>query len=176
MSFDWKKTLASVAPALATALGGPLAGMAAGVAVKALGGEDQGETDNLKQVAAAVASGDPNVFVKLQQAEQEYLLEMEKLDLEHERVHQLDRASARDLAKTTGTGPQVTISALYSAGYFGLVGAMALGYVEVLPSYEDLLREVVILLGGAQLLIINFWFGSSAGSKAKTDALANVGK
>jgi hypothetical protein len=34
---DWRKTLGTVAPAIATALGGPLAGVAVGMAAKALG-------------------------------------------------------------------------------------------------------------------------------------------
>jgi hypothetical protein len=168
MSFDWKATLKSVAPALATALGGPMAGMAATVAVKALGGEPSGNTQtDLQAVSAAVASGDPSVFVKLREAEQNYLLEMERLGLEHENVHAADRASARDLAKSTGTEPQIALSGVYTVGYFALLLVLFSGDVDIGAEYRDITAILLGVMTKAQSDIMQFWFGSSAGSKRK---------
>ena len=171
MGFDWKKTLGAVAPALATALGGPMAGMAAAVAIKKLGGQDVGEDQNIENIAAAVASGDPGVFVRLREAEQEYLLDMKRLDLDHEKLHQADRTSARELATNVGMHPQIVLSGIYTLGYFALLYVLLTGQLQ----YSDQHRELVAVLLGvmtkAQSDIMQFWFGSSAGSKEKSAAI-----
>jgi hypothetical protein len=169
---NWKSTLGAVAPALATALGGPMAGMAAGVAVKALGLQDHGEASNIESVAAAVASGDPNVFLKLREAEQEYLLEMERLGLEHEKVHATDRGSARDMAAKTGVAPQVVLSTVYTVGYFWLLYELTAGEITISADIKPLVNTLMGVMTAAQVQIMNFWFGSSAGSKQKTQVMA----
>lgn len=170
--FDWKKTVAAVAPSLATALGGPVAGMAASIAVKALGKGDTGDTQkNIEQIGAAVASGDPNVFVQLQNAEQSYQLELERLGLEHEQIHAADRADARAMAAQTTLKPQMILSTIFVAAFavllFIIFGAER--------SLDDNTREPALyllgILSAGMVQIMNFWFGSSSGSRNKDAAM-----
>jgi hypothetical protein len=56
MLFDWKSVVGTVAPGIATALGGPLAGMAVSTLAKALGVEATEEA-----VANVVATNDPKI-------------------------------------------------------------------------------------------------------------------
>ena len=76
VSFDWRRTLATVAPVLASAFGGPMAGVAVSMAGKALGLDNATEQD----IAEAVASGSPDVLVKLREVDTQFKLEMKRLD------------------------------------------------------------------------------------------------
>lgn len=87
VSFDWKRTLATVAPVLASAFGGPMAGVAVSMAGKALGLDNATEQD----IAEAVASGSPDVLVKLREVDTQFKLEMKRLDVDIERIHASDR-------------------------------------------------------------------------------------
>ena len=93
--FNWKDTLKTVAPTIATALGGPLAG----VAVKALGdkilGKGEGDTTTEEEISNAIMGGDPETLLKAKQAEEQFKLEMEKLGIEREKLVYEDIASAR---------------------------------------------------------------------------------
>lgn len=169
MNFDWKKTLATVAPAIATALGGPMAGVAVGMCTKALGVE--GGEDAL---AAAVASGDPSILLKLKEADNAFLLEMRRLEVNIEQINATDRASARDMAAKTGIQPQVVLATIYVLGFVILLVALFSGEIEI----NDSLREPAMILLGALIAgneqIRNFFFGSSSSSKEKSKTIANL--
>ena len=161
--FDWKKTLGAVAPTIATALGGPLAGIAVGMATKALGLESGDEG----ALAAAVASGDPNVLVKLKEVEAQFKLEMKRLDISLEELNTKDRDSARNLAIAKGVLPQVILSAIYTVGYFWMMVELVSGTIKIAEGTENLVLPLIGIMSAAQIQIMNFWFGSSAGSKSK---------
>lgn len=170
---DWKKTLATVAPALATALGGPLAGVAVSVATKALGIEG-----NETALSAAIASGDPSILVKLKEADNQFLIEMKRLDVDLERIHQGDRVSARDLAKVD-MRPQIALSIVFIGGYFAAMFVLH----GVLFQDTPLNEQIAVLFGSLIGVftrelsgIMQFWFGSSAGSQKKTGELVNVAR
>lgn len=166
--FDWKKTLAKVAPGIATALGGPMAGVAVSMATKALGidGGDEGD------LAAAVASGDPNVLVKLKEVENDFKLEMKRLDVQLHESDTTDRSSARTMAAAVGMAPQVILSTIYTTGYFWLLYEILVGELSVVESMEAIVNTLLGVMTAAQIQIMNFWFGSSAGSKHKTDVMS----
>ena len=88
MAFDWKATLATVAPGLATALGGPLAGMATKAILGALGMADGATASDL---AAAVQGATPEQMLALKQADQQFAIQMRELDVDVERVSAGDR-------------------------------------------------------------------------------------
>jgi len=75
------------------------------------------------------------------------------------------------MAMTQGIKPQVVMSAVYILGYFGLLYAFVQGHVEVQEQFTSLFNGLLGVLSAAQIQIINFWFGSSFGSKEKTAAL-----
>ena len=168
---DWKQTLATVAPAIATALGGPLAGVAVSMAGKALGlGDGATESD----VEAAVLSGNPDVLVRLREVNTQFERDMKALDIDLERIHAGDRLSARDLAKTKGTFVQTALTVLFCSVFAVLMGQIFTGQEVVHSSMRDIANFLLGTLTGILMQQMNFWFGSSSGSKEKTQKLDSL--
>ena len=168
---DWKSTLATVAPAIATALGGPLAGVAVSMAGKALGlGDGATESD----VEAAVLSGNPDVLVRLREVNTQFERDMKALDIDLERIHAGDRLSARDLAKTKGTIVQTALTVLFCSVFAVLMGQIFTGQEVVHSSMRDIANFLLGTLTGILMQQMNFWFGSSSGSKEKTQKLDSL--
>lgn len=155
---SWKETLSAVAPMLATALGGPLAGAAVGAIGKALLGDENASMDD---IAAAVAGASPEQLLALKTADKQFDLETKKLNIE-------DRKSARKFAIDTSIFPQVILSIIYTVGYFGLMIMLISGDVIIPDNISGMVMTLIGVMTAAQAQIMNFWFGSSSGSKEKT--------
>lgn len=163
---DWLKTLRTVAPTIATAVGGPLAGMAMKMVSDAVGG-DLNE-DSLKDM---VLAGNPETLLKLKQADQDFKVTMRELGIKEEQLSLDDRKSARDLAKSNMT-PQIILSAIYTSGYLAVLWQFVTGEV-IIPAQSQAAFSIILgVLTAAQTQILNFWFGSSSGSKVKTDYMS----
>ncbi len=160
-----KDIVGSVAPTVATALGGPLGGIAA-TAIRAALGVD---TDD--QAMEALAT-DPEAVLKLRLAEVEFEKFLVESDIDLAKVNAEDRASAREMVKVTGKTPQVALSVVMLLGYFALLYAMVGGYFDVPEMYTALVAGLIGTLGAGVTQIMNFWFGSSSGSKDKTAAMS----
>ncbi len=169
---DWRKIVATVAPALGTALGGPLGGMAAVAVSDALLGKPNGSEG---EIAAALTAGGPEALLKLKQADRAFAERMRELEIDLERIHHSDRASAREReGKTRDTFTPRTLALLVTAGFFGVLAwLLAFGKPE---HGGDALLVMLGALGGAWASIISYYFGSSAGSTDKTQLLARVGR
>lgn len=174
---SWKSVLGSVAPTLATALGGPLAGMATKAITSSLFPEEEGITPKqLEHKLEVVVGNDPSVLVRLKELDKEFQVEMETLGLDLEKVHAADRASARDMAKTTGLLPQMIISAVYVVGFVVIMYSVFTGEVQLQGDQERIANLLIGILSAGLMQIMNFFFGSSSGSKEKTARLTNGGK
>lgn len=88
---DWKSIVGTVAPAIATALGGPLAGLGVAAVGKALGLGDGASED---EVSAAVLKASPEQLLSVKKAELEFTARMKELDVDLERIAVADRHSA----------------------------------------------------------------------------------
>ena len=161
-----KGALATVAPGLATGLGGPLAGAAVTFITKALGLKENDEDG-----AIAALSTSPDALLKLKIAEIEYQKFRDELGIKEEALHQQDRASARALAIARGQIPQISLSVAYTVAYFGMIFGIMLGYLE-LPDRSSLFSGLIGILTAAQTQIMNYFFGSSSGSAKKTEVMA----
>jgi hypothetical protein len=162
---DWKSVVGTVAPAIATSLGGPLAGAAVGALAKALGVDAKEAA-----VAKAVVSASPEVLAAMRRADQEFQVRMAELGLDPEKIAAADRASARERqAKTGDTTPQ-TLAYVYTAGFFAVLAAQfVLGYLGVvLP--DQVLRTLDITTGVLFAFVMaskDFFLGSSKSSQDK---------
>jgi len=170
-----KKILASVAPALATALGGPLAGMATATIAREVLGKPDASPEEVEQ---AILTSGPEVLVKLREIDRRFEAEMRKLDIDLAALEVKDRDSARRMFKVN-IWPQVILSAIFVGGYFAILWALfaqlrggALG--EVPDWVLGLSTTLLGVLTGEVPRIMAFWFGSSLGSKEKTRALAKA--
>lgn len=157
----------TVAPGIATALGGPLAG----VAVQALSNAVLGKPDASKdELIQAVQSATPEQLFAIKRAEQEFTLKMQELEIDLERVSNADRDSARNREVSTKDWTPRILAGLVTAGYFGVLFYML---INGLPAHGGSEAMLVMLgtLGTAWGGIVAYYFGSSAGSKEKTEAM-----
>ena len=163
----------TVAPSLASAVGGPLAGMAVRTISDALLGKPDGTEAEL---AEAAAKATPEQLLALKKAEHDFTVRMRELDIDLERIANADRDSAREReVKTRDWTPRI-LAGLITVGYFG-----ALFYMlrNGLPQHGGSEAMLVMLgtLGTAWGGVVAYYFGSSAGSKEKTEAMNRmVGK
>ena len=157
---DWKEVLSTVAPSMARALGGPLAGYAADAICSTLLGKPVKGADDA-QVEAALKGASPETLLALKKADQTFAVQMEKIAAG-------DRGGARKMAIDTSILPQVILSVIYTGGYFWLMASMVDGTLVVPAEMAGLFNGLLGIMTGAQIKIMDFWFGSSAGSKQKT--------
>ena len=159
---DWLK---QIAPTIASALGGPLAGLAVSAISKAVGVDEKEVGDliaNNKLTAEQVAQ------VKL--AEIELKRQENELGLNFESLAVDDRKSAREMQATTRSIVPPALAAIVTLGFFGILGGMLFGKVSTADN--TVLTMMLGSLGTAWTGIIAYYFGSSAGSQAKTDLLS----
>lgn len=161
-----KQVIGTVAPMLGTVLGGPLGGLAGAALAKALG------TDDPKAQETMIASGDPEILLKLKQAENDLQTHLKQLDIDEEKLHFDDTANARAREIATHDSTPMWLAFLVTFGFFGVLGALlALGKPK---EGGDVLLVLVGSLGTAWAGIISYYFGSSAGSASKSDALNRI--
>lgn len=152
---DW---LEQVAPTIASALGGPLAGLAVTAISKALG---VNENDVNKTIESGKLSADQITQLKL--AELELQKQAQSLGLNFEQLAVQDRSSARTMQSSTKSGMPGALAIFVTFGFFGILYALMGGYA----TKSDELMIMLGSLGTAWTGIIGFYFGSSAGSQAK---------
>jgi hypothetical protein len=156
---DWLKT---IAPTIATALGGPLAGLAVDAISKAIGIDP-------KDVQATIDSGKLSAeqIMSIKQAEIAMAARAQEMGLDFAKLNVEDRKSAREMQATTKSMIPATLAIAVTLGFFGiLVGMMT----ETFKT-SDALMLMLGSLGTAWTGIIAFYFGSSAGSQAKDSML-----
>jgi hypothetical protein len=157
---EWLK---QIAPTIATALGGPLAGMAVSAISKAIGVDEDKVSDLIKdnKLTADQIAQVKIAEIELQKQAQELGLNFAKLEVD-------DRKSAREMQATTRS---IVPPVLATLGFFGILIMMLLGKVD---SNNPAILMMLGSLGTAWTGIIAYYFGSSAGSQAKTDLLSKA--
>ena len=158
----------TVAPTVSSAQGGPLAGMAVQALSNALLGKPDGTAAD---VSIAMASATPDQLLALRKEEDTFKAQMASLDIDLARINASDRDSARQREVKAGDSltPRLLAGAV-TAGFFGIL-VWVLGYG--IPAQGG--EAVLLLLGSLATAwgsIVAYYFGSSAGSAAKTDHLA----
>lgn len=171
MNDKWKKILGAVAPTLATALGGPLAGAAVGALSKAVLNKDDGTEEEISQV---VSSGNPETLLKLKEADNTFKLEMQRLGVDLEALHAKDRDSARQREIAVRDNTPKILASVVVVGFFGVLAYM---FKYGVPKEGD--EALLILLGalGAGFgMVLSYYFGSSSGSMQKTAIMERLTK
>jgi len=159
--------LGQVAPTIATALGGPLAGIAVKTLSAVLLGHENGSEDDVK---AAMSSASPDQLVALKKIDADFKAHMKELDIDLERIAAGDRDSARQMQRETKDWVPKLLAIVITIGFFGiLVWMLVMGMPQ---TGTEALLMMLGALGTAWTGVVNFYYGSSAGSKAKNDLLA----
>lgn len=162
--------LATVAPGIATALGGPLAGMAVQALASAL--LPGVEAPSAKQLAAAVNGLPPDQLVRLRQIEAEFAVAMKNADVELDRIAAGDTANARDREKSVRDWAPSVLGFAVITGFMG--GLFIMSRYDLPVSNKDYLLVALGYLGASFQNVIGYYFGSSAGSKQKSDILESA--
>jgi len=166
--FNWRALVGTVAPTIATALGGPLAGMAVGAIGRAILNRDSAtETE----VAAALVNATPDQLMALKKADQDFAAQMKQLDIDIFKLETADVQSARALF-SVNYWPQITLSAFFVGGYFVILYSYLTGHVTIAGELKDTATVLIGIMSASVTAIMGFWFGSSFGSREKTAALA----
>lgn len=156
--------LKSVAPALATAVAGPMGG----AVVSAIAGK-LGVEDTLEAVTQAVKN-DPDAALKLRE-----------IDLKEIELANKDRDSARGretAIATSADAPTINkiVTPVLALGVVTLSFVLfaILIFVEVKTEAKDILIYILGVLSAAVTQILSYYFGSSAGSKEKDDKIKGL--
>lgn len=168
---DLTGVLSKVAPVLASALGGPLAGTAVAAIQDAFGIKPVGSSqDKEKAVVEALNSATPDQLLALKKADQEYAVQMEGLGLKKEELAGTDRDSARKREINVRDNTPKILAYAITLGFFGVLAALMLG--DMPANSKEVLYIMLGTLGTAWTGVISYYFGSTAGSSEKTKLLA----
>jgi len=158
--------IGSIAPTIATALGGPVAGMAVRAISGALFGHENASEDD---IMAALANPNGDQLAALKKIDADFKVQMKSLDIDLERISEADRDSARNMEIQTRDWIPRVLAVGVTLGFFGIVGYIL--HYGLPPTGGEALLMLIGTLGTAWTSVMGFYFGSSAGSKQKTDAL-----
>lgn len=156
---DWLKT---IAPTIATALGGPLAGLAIEAVSKAVGIDP-------KDVQSTISEGKltADQIMLLKQAEIDMAAKAQEMGLNFAKLNVDDRKSAREMQAETRSYIPAILAVTVTVGFFGIL----IGLMTETFKTSDALMLMLGSLGTAWTGIIAFYFGSSASSQNKDDLL-----
>jgi hypothetical protein len=157
--------LKGVAPVLATAVAGPAGGAAVGWIASKLGIPD----DTIEGVTKAL-TGNPEMTMKLKE-----------LDLEYAKLEVQDRDSARQAYAQVATSEHATkldkvVVPVLALGVVGLAFTL-IGVLMFVNTPTDQQQIIIFALGfitSAAGQVLSFYFGSSQGSKDKTEEMKGM--
>jgi hypothetical protein len=162
---DWLK---QIAPTIATALGGPLAGLAVSAIAKAVGVEEDKVNDLISSNKMT-----PEQIAQVKIAEIELKKQENELGLNFEALAVDDRKSAREMQAATRSIVPPALAGAITLGFFGILSMLLFGQVD---GNNPTILMMLGSLSTAWTGIIAYYFGSSAGSQAKTEMLSKPNK
>lgn len=167
---DFTAIIKTVAPWIGSAIGGPLGGMALTAAASALGLSDK-TTDALK---TALSGATPEQMLALKQADQAFQVQMQALGFDH--IEKLDALSvdntkdARAMQVAVRSRIPGALAIVITLGFFGILVGMMTGQLSTADNQALLI--MLGALGAAWGAVVNYFFGSSAGSARKDEIAA----
>jgi len=169
---DWTKIIATVAPWIGTAIGGPLGGMAVEAAANALGLTDK----TVEAVKGAIMGASPETLLALKEADQNFALQMQSLGFQNikdlEAIAAADRDSARKMQMENKSFMPAVITAGVLASFAGTL--VALLFIPIPSENRDLIIYMIGQLSGFAGSAVAFWLGTTRQSEEKTRMLAQA--
>lgn len=177
---DWKKVLGTVAPWIgAAATGGApaLVSMAAAQLGKAFGTDVKPTMDAIGQ---AISGATPEQMLALKQADQDFAMKMQEMGFQNvqtlEQIAADDRASARQMHTALRDLSTPILSYLVVLAFFGSIYLLLTQAVTVQDGMRDVVMMLLGTLAAAFSQVLNFRFGTSVGSKEKTEIIKGLGR
>jgi hypothetical protein len=131
-------------------------------------------SDSSPDTVIDVLNRDPIAFARVKEAAAAVAIAEIEAEIDAERVAMQDRVSARDLKAKSNDKTANTLSliaALFALASLLVVSVVALSGYVVDPVYLTLLGTATGYGFAYFQQVMNFYFGSSAGSKKKTDLI-----
>ena len=160
-------------PTLATALGGPLAGMAAQFFASKLGLSES----TVSAVKAAIVGATPETLLEMKRIELEFEKHMNDLGVDLEKIAAADRDSARVREAKTGDSATPRVLAGLIVGSFlfmvyYVISGEAVGLKD--PTIATTIGTLIGYVSAKADQIVSYYFGSTASSKDKNRLLAEA--
>lgn len=161
--------LAGLAPTLASAILGPLGG----VAVAAIGKIFGIEAATTAQVSKVFQDGrmTPEQLTAIKELEMKYQNDEKERGFKYSELTFKDSADARAMQVATKSNVPAALAALVTTGFFSILIFM------ILKSDYKPTEPLLVLLGALSTswtMIVGFYFGSSHGSQVKSELLART--
>jgi hypothetical protein len=161
------QVLRTVAPTIALAAAGPFGPLAA-TALSAVLGTAPGDS---KAAEGALLTATPDQLLALKKAEEDFQVQLKTLDISEEKLAFDDTANARAReAAVKDWTPQILAYGV-TAGFFSILGFLLWNGK---PLGGDVIMVMLGSLGAAFTGIVQYYYGSSAGSAAKTATLDKI--
>lgn len=160
--------LEKIAPTIATALLGPLGGVAVAGLTKILGIDNGTVADVTKAISDGRVT--PEQVAEIRKLELQYQADEKERGFRYSELEFKDRDSARQMQIVTHSSTPTILTYMVTVGFFGILGWM-LNDPHVIDSPP--LMIMLGSLGTAWTGCISYWFGTTSGSIAKTSLLAN---
>lgn len=168
---DWKNALVGLAPTIAAVLGGPFAGAAVKLLSQAvLNREDGTETE----LAAALPMASPDIIARIKEADTALKVQLSQAGVRLEEIAGADRASARQREVQLQDPTTRILAYIALGGFFAVLGGQFYIAFHDITINTEVQRTLDITLGvlfAWVLAVKDYYFGSSAGSKEKTQLL-----
>jgi hypothetical protein len=174
--------LGTVAPTLATMLGGPLAGTAVAALEGAFGLQPGGGSDAITKVVQG-GGMTPDALAAVRAADQKHAevlaqqgIDLAKLNADHEAAMAQSDAGDRDSARKREIAVRGTttpaLAWLVVAASVALGAAVVLGAVTKDPAQATLVGTVIGYVFSEAKQVLAYYFGTTADSGRKTELLA----
>jgi len=173
---DLSSLLAKAAPTIATALGGPLAGGAVAALEAVFSVKAEGTTSEKQDtLLAAISGATPEQLQRLKEAENAHAEKMAELGFKNveelARIAKDDRDSARKRESDVKDWTPRILAYLIVSAFVGVIVGVLAGWGKV----DTVLAGTLVgYLSAKAEQVVAYYFGSSAGSKDKTELLAKA--
>lgn len=169
--------IASIAPTVGTAIGGPFGGLAGTILAKYIGpavGKAEDEPVTPAEIEKAVLGNDPATLLALKNAENEFKLKMAEYGLTEDKLIYADAADARardiEYVKAKQHNFRADFLAVAAVSAFIWVLYVLLNH-GIPPDNKEIFVYLMGILTAMVKDLYGFEFGSSRGSQDKTQAM-----
>ena len=161
--------LAQIAPTLATALAGPLAGLAVEAVGKAFGWDEHSTEKVTDLLASATLSSDQ--VAKIKEVEADLIKQERELGFKFAELEVKDRDSARQREIQTKDNVNRNLAYLIMLSFLGMVACVLAGFAKA----ESVLAGTLIGYVSAKAeQVLAYYFGSTKTSADKTAIIAKA--
>ena len=169
---DLKSLLSKVAPVLASAIGGPFAGVAVSTGLKALGIAPKPTNAENEALLTEAVKSNPEAALKLLQAENDFKLKMKELGIKESEIEAGDRANARQ--REVSTGDHTPRHLAYMLSFMVALMWYSLLKIPIPKDSSALLFSLAGAVSTAWIGAMAYFHGSSSGSKQKSEIISKM--